>query len=280
MIIAADVGGTKTLLGLYDAAQGRRPLVTRTYRSAGFAHLEDIVEAFRHDTNHPTITNAVFGIPGPVFQGEVHATNLPWVIRVQDLHDATGIPNLTLLNDLEAAAYGVPFLDGDDLLQLNEVPVQPGNKVIIAPGTGLGEAILIYSEGRYHAVATEGGHVDFAPRNLFEIELLRYLLGKFGHVSYERVCSGIGIPHIYDYLSANNFAPEKPEIAEKLANSADRTPVIVEAALNYRSDLCQETLNVFVSILGAEAGNMALKVLARGACIWAGASHRALWRSS
>lgn len=263
MIIAGDVGGTKTRLALYAHDGGTTPQAEKVYPSDKYPHLEDIVQIFMQETGS-AVTSAVFGVPGPVVNGEVRVTNLPWVITEHDLQTRTRVPKIKLMNDLEATAYSIPFLPPSDLFVLNDKPVTPGNKVVIAPGTGLGESILFYHEGKYIASATEGGHTDFAPRSLFEIELLRYLMGKFGHVSYERLCSGIGIPHIYDYLKDNHYAPEMPAIAEKLQHAEDRTPIIVQAALNLESDMCLETLNAFVSILGAEAGNMALNTMARG----------------
>lgn len=264
MFIAGDVGGTKTRLALYDATQGAaQPIRQKQYLSDEYEHLEDIVQVFIQETG-ADVERATFGVPGPVFEGEVKTTNLPWHIREEDLQRVTGISDIKLLNDLEATAYGIPFLPASDLFALNDVPPAKANKVVIAPGTGLGEAILFYAEGRYFPSATEGGHTDFAPRNLFELELLKNLMGKFGHVSYERICSGIGIPHIYDYLRENAYAPEHPDIEAKLASAEDRTPIIVQAALNLESETCEKTLDAFVTILGSEAGNMALNTLARG----------------
>jgi glucokinase len=165
---------------------------------------------------------------------------------------------------LEATAYGVPHLPSEDLFLLNDAPPQSGTKAVLAPGTGLGEAILFQRGDKYHAIPSEGGHTDFGPTNLFEIELLRYLMGKFGHVSYERICSGKGLPNIYEYLKENRFAEESPEMAEALRQAADPTPVIVQKAMAGECELSIATLNAFVSILGAEAGNLALKVMATG----------------
>jgi glucokinase len=179
--------------------------------------------------------------------------------------EALDVGSVKLLNDLEATAYGLPFLPPEDVYMLNNQQPDPhANKVIIAPGTGLGEAVLFAHEGKYIASASEGGHVDYAPHNLFQLELLRYMMGKFEHVSYERVCSGIGIPHIYDFLRTQSYMHPNPHVAAQLETVEDRTPVISKAALNLDCEVCVETLNVFVSILGAEAGNMALNVLARG----------------
>jgi glucokinase len=263
-ILAGDVGGTKTRLGLYDSTDATTPLVERVYPSAAYPHLEDLVAQFLQETGRP-VTQAVFGMPGAVIRGTVKVTNLPWTVSEAELRAALNLPQVKLLNDLEATAYAIPFLPASDLLSINEVTADPtGNKAIIAPGTGLGESVLFYAEGRYHASATEGGHADFAPRTLFELRLLKYLLGRFGHVSYERLCSGQAFPTIYKYVRKHSKTPEVPDIAAALKEAEDPAPLIVEAALNKRSALCEETLTVFVSILAAEAGNMALKVLAKG----------------
>jgi glucokinase len=172
-----------------------------------------------------------------------------------------------LLNDLAAIAYAVPWLESDDVHTLNEGQAVPGGaRAVIAPGTGLGEGFLTWDGSRYRAHASEGGHTDFAPTNLLEVDLLRYLLDRFGHVSYERVCSGRGLPNIYAFLKDTGYAEEPTWLAELLASVDDPNPVIVEAAVggDRRCDLCVATLETFVSILGTEAGNMALNILATG----------------
>jgi glucokinase len=172
-----------------------------------------------------------------------------------------------LLNDLQAIGYGVPSLGADDLHTLNEgQPVQGGAVAIIAPGTGLGEAFLTWDGRRYESHPTEGGHADFAPTDNLQAGLLQYLLERYDHVSYERVCSGLGLPNIYAYLKDSGHAEEPAWLAEELAKVEDPTPVIVNTALSRdRScELCKATLDTLVSILGAEAGNLALKVLATG----------------
>ncbi len=264
MLIAGDVGGTKTRLAIYEAGGDPIPQHETVYPSDDFAHLEDIVARFIQDTD-ATITRAVFGMPGPVIQGTVQVTNLPWFVSAEAMRHVLGVDEVILLNDLEATAYAVEFLPESDLHVLNEgQPVPEANKVIVAPGTGLGEAVLFHHNGRYIASPSEGGHTDFAPRNLFEINLLQYMMGKFGHVSYERICSGIGIPQIYEYIAHSTYEKENPHVQEKLDAAEDKTPIIVNAALNKESTLCSETLEAFVRILGNEAGNMALNVLAKG----------------
>jgi glucokinase len=263
MLLAGDIGGTKTNLALY-ASRGRLTVQAQsTFKSARYASLEAIVEEFLSETR-AEVDRAVFGVAGPVIDGESTITNLPWMIREADLQQAFGLREVKLLNDLEATAYGVPHLSPSDLFQLNDVPPQDGVKVVVAPGTGLGEAVLFFQDGDYHVIPSEGGHVDFAPTNLFEIRLLRHLMGKFGHVSVERICSGPGIPVIYAFLKKQRFAPETPEMKKALKKADDPAPVIVQTAMSGESELSIATLNTFVSILGSEAGNLALKVMAAG----------------
>jgi glucokinase len=183
------------------------------------------------------------------------------------LQQELDIPSVRLLNDLDAIAHIIPFLEPQDLHTLNEgQPISKGAIAVIAPGTGLGEGFLTWDGSRYRAHTSEGGHADFAPTNAFQIELLRYLLARFPHVSFERVCSGKGVPNIYSYLKDTGYAEEPQWLAEQLAAAQDRTPIIVNNALDKENatKLCAGTLNTFVSILGAEAGNLALKVLATG----------------
>lgn len=266
MLLAGDIGATKTHLALYAPDGGLVPRRQATFKSADYPSLEAVAEEFlgKAKVLPPAVDSAVFGVAGPVVGGQTTATNLPWVISEATLQQALGIQKAKLLNDLEATAYGVPHLAAADLFTLNDAPPRSGTKAVIAPGTGLGEAILFYRDGHYHVIPSEGGHTDFGPTNLFQIELLRYLMGKFDHVSYERICSGRGMPNIYTYLKENRFAQESPQVAEALRLADDPTPIIVQKAMAGESELCIATLNAFVSILGAEAGNLALKVMATG----------------
>ncbi len=266
MLLAGDIGGTKTNLATFSKETGLMPQHQATYKSAKYPSLEAVVAAFLSDTRI-RIERAVFGVAGPVVDGQSTTTNLPWTIAEKTLRKALGLEQVKLLNDLEATGYGILHLEAEDLSLLNEVseePEQGGTKAVIAPGTGLGEAILFYQQGKYHVVPSEGGHTDFGPTNLFQIELLRYLLGKLNHVSYERICSGMGLPLIYQYLNENRYAQELPKVAKALRKAEDATPVIVEHAMSGECELCMATLDTFVSILGAEAGNLALKVIATG----------------
>ncbi len=263
MLLAGDIGGTKTNLALFVPESGLEVQTRSTFKSARYDSLEDVVEDFLAETG-AEVDSAVFGVAGPVADGETATTNLPWVIREADLQQRFGLRHVKLLNDLEATAYGVIQLTPADLYQLNDAPPRDGTKVVIAPGTGLGEAVLFHQGGHYHVIPSEGGHTDFGPTNLLEIRLLRYLMGKFGHISYERICSGSGLPLIYAFLKKQRFAPELPEMEQAIKAAADPTPIIVQKAMDGGCELSIATLNMFVSILGAEAGNLALKVMAHG----------------
>jgi glucokinase len=189
------------------------------------------------------------------------------VISAPELQTALNLSSVTLLNDLQAIATGVPFLQSQDLHTLSAGQAVPqGTIAVIAPGTGLGEAFLTWDGSRYRSHATEGGHADFAPSNELQDGLLCYLRELIGHVSYERVCSGMGLPNIYDYLRDSGFAPQPGWLAAELRAAEDRTPIIVNTALSTErsSTLCSATLDMFIDILGAEAGNLALKALATG----------------
>jgi glucokinase len=263
MLLAGDVGGTKTNLALYALESGLIPQAEATFKSADYPSLEAVVEEFLAREALP-VEKAVFGVPGPVVDGHSTTTNLPWVIYESAIRETLGVQQAKLLNDLEATAHGVPNLPASDLHVLNDAAPRSGTKIVVAPGTGLGEAILFFQDGHYHVIPSEGGHADFAPTNLLEIRLLRYLMGKFGHVSYERVCSGSGIPNIYAYLKKQRYAGELPGMKQALKQAADPTPIIVQKAMAGECELSIATLNTFVSILGAEAGNLTLEVMAMG----------------
>ena len=268
MLLAGDIGGTKTHLALYSADQGpRNALADATFPSKDFSNLESIVQQFLqgHDVR---ITRATFGVAGPVEGEDATVTNLPWIIRAKRLRELLGIDQVDLLNDLEAAAHAVPFLLPDETHLLNDAhPVLHAPIGVIAPGTGLGQAYLTWDGARYRAHASEGGHTDFGPSNPLELDLLRYMSKRLDHVSYEWVCSGRGIPNLYAYLKDTGAAPEPAWLAQQLQTAADPTPVIVTAALNHETHPCElalETMQLFVSILGAQAGNQALALGAWG----------------
>lgn len=267
MLLAGDIGGTKTNLAIFSPERGaREPVAQKIYPSGQYPSLEAIVQEFLGAVHVP-VERASFGVAGPVVNGHATITNLPWMMGEEQLQERLHIRKVRLLNDLEAIAHAVPFLQPADLRTLNTgQPVQHGPLAVIAPGTGLGEAYLTWETSRYHPHTSEGGHTDFAPTNEQQIGLLRYLLARYDHISFERVCSGLGIPNLYTYLRDTGHAPEPTWLAQKLASADDLTPVIVKAALDEQNpcELCSATLTMFVSILGAEAGNLALKVLATG----------------
>lgn len=267
MLLAGDIGGTKTNLAAFSVEDGwQKPLAEATFPSGQYPSLEALVQEFLKQ--HPfTIERASFGVAGPVVAGRATITNLPWVLEENHLKQALNIPSVSLLNDLTAIAYGVPYLKASDLHTLNAGhPVKEGAIAVVAPGTGLGEAFLTYDSGRYRAHTSEGGHADFAPANELQLALLHYLQQRYKHVSFERVCSGKGLPNIYAFLKESGHALEPAWLTELLAKARDHTPVIVDNALDAARacEICKRTLEMFVSILGAEAGNMALKVLATG----------------
>jgi len=267
MILAGDIGGTKTNLAIYSSEAGpRAPLVEATFPSGEYPSLETLAREFLAGVDLP-VDRGAFGVAGPVVSGQATITNLPWVMDEEQLQEGLNLSAVRLLNDLVAVAHSVPVLEGTDLHTLNQGEAEPGGAIaVVAPGTGLGEAYLTWDGGRYRARASEGGHASFAPDTPVQLDLLRFLLGRFEHVSCERVCSGKGLPNIYAFLKESGRAEEPDWLAEQLAEADDPTPVIVRAALDgdRPCDLCVLTLNMFVSILGSEAGNVALKVLATG----------------
>ena len=265
MLLAGDVGATKTNLGIYSDEKGpRTPLVEATFASGQYPGLAALVSEFLAQANLP-VEHAVFGVAGPVVGNQATITNLSWVIDQAELKEKLKLKSVLLINDAEATAQGLPLLRPEDLHTLNEgEPIPGGTKAVIAPGTGLGEAFLTWDGSRYQAHASEGGHVDFGPSNQLESTLLLYLRDKWEHVSYERICSGMGLPAIYVYLRDSGHGEEPPWLAEELAKADDPTALIVNAALEDKAKLCIDTLNLFVSVLGAAAGNLAITVMATG----------------
>ena len=259
LVLAGDIGGTKTSLALFSVQGGKLRVETqRNFPSKQYSDLSVILAEFNDGKARPEA--ACFGIAGPVVDGRVKTTNLPWLIDSDELRRALNLNAVDLLNDLEASAYGIFTLGPDEFYTLNEgTPHLTGNKALIAAGTGLGQAILHEDRGHFHPLASEGGHADFAPRDELEIELLRYLLKRFGHVSYERVLSGPGLFNIYRFLKEFRGMEEPAWLAERFATSADPAATISQAALAKEAEICCKALDLFVSIYGAEAGNMALR---------------------
>ena len=264
MVIAGDIGGTKTVIALFDDV--REELTTfreQTFFSREHRSLEDILERFLTAEKRPLIGAACFGVAGAVVEGKSQATNLPWAMDEIALARVLGVPRAKLLNDLEAAAYGMLHVEPADLCVLQAGQRRQGNIAVIAAGTGLGEAFLVWDGARHLAVASEGGHADFAPQNDLEIDLLRFLQKAFGHVSYERVLSGPGLFNVYRFLREAGYAPEPAAVRERLERE-DPSAVVSELGQAGRDPLSQKALEMFVSIYGAAAGNLALKGLAVG----------------
>jgi glucokinase len=265
MILAADVGGTSSRIGVFQVDHGRlRPVIEEVYASGEHRGLEEIVRAFL-STHRPQVDRACFAVAGPVIGARSEAPNLPWTVDARALARVLNLPTVGLLNDLEANAHGIPGLLDEAFLVLNAgSPGATGNRAVIAAGTGLGEA-GIYWDGREHRpFAGEGGHTDFAPRTDLEVELLLHLRRTLGpHVSWERVVSGPGLAAIYGFLRDSGRGVEPSWLRDAL-EAGDPPAVISRAAQDGTSELCARALDVFVSAYGAEAGNLALKVLATG----------------
>ena len=265
-LLAGDIGGTKSTLALFEVASGElRSLRQATFASGNYGSLEAVVREFAGDT---AIDRACLAVAGPVDSGTARITNLPWIIEERELARVLAIPTIRLINDLRAAAFGMLFLAPADFEVLRPGDTSDATIGVIAPGTGLGEALLYWDGARYHAVPSEGGHADFAPQDDREIALYRYLEARYGHVSYERVLSGDGIGDIYSFLRADG--PREPAwLAERLAKG-DRNATISALALTEGDPICVRTLDMFCAVLGAEAGNVALRGGATGGVIIGG----------
>lgn len=261
MILAGDIGGTHTRLALFDG-DPHEPLALGIYPSRKHAGLEEIVGMFLAE--HPAeVDCACFDVAGPVRNGRVRTTNVPWIVDARQVADTIGLASIELVNDLVATAYGIAELTSADLQTLNRGdPSIGGSLAVIAAGTGLGEAGLIWDGECYHAVATEGSHSDFGPRSALQVEL-HTSLARDGHVSYEDVCSGIGLLTLYRYLRQRSRTQEPAWLANSVRNG-DAAAAISRAGLTGRDAVSAEALNLMVSIYGAEAGNLALRLLATG----------------
>lgn len=274
MILAGDIGGTKVHLALYSFVGGKlSPVRDQKFPATEFACLDDIVKEFLspEKSGHPDVRDQIiaccFGCPGPVRDGRLKLTNLPWTLDARDLQRSLGIQHIFLINDLEANGYGIAELAGDKIFTLHPGDVSSvGHRGLIAAGTGLGECLLIWDPPlrRHLPIPSEGGHGDFAARNDTEIALLNYLRRKLdGRVSTERVVSGIGIQNVYAFLR-DDQKMEEPEWLRERMRSEDPNAVIGACAEDGSSEICVKTLELFVSAYGAEAGNLALKLLALG----------------
>jgi glucokinase len=264
MILAGDIGGTNTRLAFFEGTFDRlKPQQIEVFPSRQYKGPGEIIRKFLA-AHHEKVDAACFGLPGAVLNGQVSTPNLPWVVDAGHLAGEVGLGRVELINDLLANAHGIALLQDSDFVVLNPgTPSAAGSRALISAGTGLGEAGLLAESGGYHPFPSEGGHADFAPRNELEIELLRHLMGRFGRVSYERVLSGPGLFNIYQFLRDTGRGQEPAWLAEQIGQG-DPSAEITKSALEGKAEISVQALDIFVSIYGAEAGNLALKIVATG----------------
>jgi glucokinase len=265
-VIAGDIGGTKTLLAVVDVKVNESSyelIEVRRFESRRYESLGSLVKEFAQETD-ANVTQACFGVAGPVVGGEWFGTNLPWHIVTDRLAEETGIRRAGLINDFEAIGNGLELMKPSDLAVLQESRPKPRAAIaLIGAGTGLGEGFLVWQDGRYRGQPSEGGHTDFGPRNDLEIGLLKFLWKTYGHVSYERMVSGPGLAGIYRFLIESGVHAESLAVRNEMEGK-DAAPIVSGHGLAGDDPACVTALDMFVSIYGAEAGNLALKVLAEG----------------
>ncbi len=278
LILAGDVGGTSTRLGLFEVNRGRlRLLLDKTFLSKNHKGLENILVGFLKGQR--VIAAACFGVAGPVTEEVIIATNLPWWVDIQSIQKVLSLKKVEVINDLVANGYGIPVLRKGDFEILNVGKIRKGTQALISAGTGLGEAILFWDGKQHTPSPSEGGHAEFGPRNHLEMELFNYLSDRFDHVSYERVLSGEGLFHIYQFLKdSKRFGSEPSWLSEKMKGE-DTPQVISEMARLKKNKLCVKALDLFTSIYGAAAGNLALQVMAIGGVyIGGGIAPKIIWK--
>jgi glucokinase len=264
--LAADIGGTKCELAVFALTDsGYQPLATGRYRSRDFAGIEEIIALFQQESGYRP-EYACLGVAGVIEKETADVTNLPWNIDAGRLMRTSGFRRVVLLNDLTALCASIALLEGDDLVELQRGEEMPGEMIaVIAPGTGLGEGMLLQSGEVFFPRGCEGGHADFAPVNEEQAELLAWMMDKRRPVSYEDLIGGPGIAFLYDFLRDSGKIPETAALVPMLAAAEDRTPIIVGGALaQVPCPLCRRAVDLFLAILGSEAGNLALKLYARG----------------
>ncbi len=266
-VLAGDIGGTKTALAVYAVGPDDRaaaPTLVReqTFPSGDFAGLEQVIAEFS-PPGSARIDAAAFGIAGPIVDDAVNTTNLPWHLTRAGLSAALGGAPVRLMNDLESTAYGALFLGDDELTTLHAGVARPGHRAVIAAGTGLGQGLLYWTGREHVAVATEGGHADFAPRDATQDRLLDFLRRRFGHVSYERIVSGPGLHNVFEFVDQELGKPVAPEVRTRMT-SDDPSAVIGQAAVAGTCIACREAVGIFLDVYGAQAGNLALTVMATG----------------
>jgi glucokinase len=273
MLLVGDIGGTKTDIAVFSPESGAwSPVAQKRFASTDYPSLEALAREFIAEVDYP-LTHACFAVAGPVVGGKAVLTNLPWLVEESTLQSALHLESVRLLNDVEAMAAAIPYLRPADRIAVQDGTPQPGGAIaLIAVGTGLGEAFLTWDGSRYRAHASEGGHNDFGPTSDLETELLRFSQVRWRRVSYERVCAGLSIPHLYEFLKGRGQIAESAALAEQLAVLQDKTPSIVAAALDtqHPDALSEAAINLFVALMGSEAGNLALTVLATGGVYIAG----------
>ena len=265
MILAGDIGGTRTRLAAFDVEGSKlNRVVERSYLSQQHGGLAEIVASFVKTEGIP-VHSACFGVAGPVRGGRSKISNLPWTINSRELAQQLRLESVGLINDLEAYAYGVDALESKDLVTLNAgLEEAEGNRAVISARTGLGVAGLYWDGFRHHPFACEGGHTDFAPRNELEIELFRYLLKKYGHVSTERILSGPGIKSIYDFLRDTKKAEEPGWLKEQMDKAPDAPALIAKTAQEKKVPICEQTMSLFMGVYGAKTGDCALSFMSTG----------------
>ena len=277
MILAGDIGGTNARLAAFETEGSRlQCVVEKVYPSKEHNGLPEIVADFVKTEGIPA-QSACFGVAGPVRSGRSKISNLPWVIDSRELATQLRLRTVGLINDLEALAYGLEMLESKDFVTISEgARDADGNMAVVSAGSGLGEAGLYWDGFRHHPFACEGGHTEFAPKNDVEIELLQYLMKKYGnqHVSYERILSGPGVQNVYEFLRDTGKEAEPAWLKQQLAEARDVPALISELALSNKAPICDRTLSIFVSVFGSEAGNCALKFMGTGGVFVAGIAGR------
>ncbi len=264
IVLAADVGGTKTNMALFRLEDGKMKMLREfTFKSAAHNSMEDMILKFR-DQGNEEFHSVSLAIAGPVYKGKAHGTNLPWDVEDAGIRKAIGLDEVYLINDLEANAYGLSALEEEDLCRLYPGdPEATGNVAIISPGTGLGEAGMYFDGRNYHPFATEGGHCDFAPQNELDVEMLHYLQRNWDHVSWERLISGPGIVHIFEFFRYVKKL-EVPSWLDEAMERGDLGHAISKGAMENSCDVCQATIDLFLRYLAEESGNLILKYKATG----------------
>lgn len=265
MLLVGDIGGTNTRLALFEYSTPLKQVSELRFLSCHYSSLMEAIKKFLSEEKNVKIKAASFGIAGPVRDGRCQTTNIPWVVDVKEISKELNIPSVYLLNDLEANAYGIQILKEDEFYTINKGDDNAtGNSALLAAGTGLGEAGLYFDGKKHRPFACEGGHTDFAPRNELEIELLRYLIKKFGHVSFERILSGSGIYDLYRFLVDVKKEKVDENFDREIKTHDEPQIMITKKGMSGEIEICSKVLDWFISFYGAEAGNVALKFFALG----------------